>query len=84
MFASGGHNEKGILRKNMELKLRDEFIKLGQAMKAAGIVSSGIDAKMLIQDGQVTVNGEVETRRGRKLYDGDVFEFEGDEVREVK
>ena len=56
----------------MELKLRDEFIKLGQAMKAAGIVSSGIDAKMLIQDGQVTVNGEVETRRGRKLYDGDV------------
>lgn len=84
MFASGGHNEKGILRKNMGLKLRDEFIKLGQAMKAAGIVSSGIDAKMLIQDGQVTVNGEVETRRGRKLYDGDVFEFEGDEVRVVK
>ena len=68
----------------MELKLRDEFIKLGQAMQAAGIVSSGIDAKMLIQDGQVTVNGEVETRRGRKLYDGDVFEFEGDEVRVVK
>ena len=68
----------------MELKLRDEFIKLGHAMKAAGIVSSGIDAKMLIQDGQVTVNGEVETRRGRKLYDGDVFEFEGDEVRVVK
>ena len=84
MFASDGHNEKGILRKNMELKLRDEFIKLGQAMKAAGIVSSGIDAKMLIQDGQVTVNGEVETRRGRKRYDGDVFEFEGDEVRVVK
>lgn len=84
MSASGGYNEKGILRKNMELKLRDEFIKLGQAMKAAGIVSSGIDAKMLIQDGQVTVNGEVETRRGRKLYDGDVFEFEGDEVRVVK
>lgn len=84
MFASDGHNEKGILRKNMELKLRHEFIKLGQAMKAAGIVSSGIDAKMLIQDGQVTVNGEVETRRGRKLYDGDVFEFEGDEVRVVK
>ena len=50
-----------------ELKLRDEFIKLGQAMKAAGIVSSGIDAKMLIQDGQVTVNGEVETRRGRSF-----------------
>ena len=84
MFASDGHNEKGILRKNMELKLRDEFIKLGQAMKAAGIVSSGIDAKMLIQDGQVTVNGEVETRRGKKLYDGDVFEFEGEEFKVVK
>ena len=67
-----------------ELKLRDEFIKLGQAMKAAGIVSSGIDPKMLIQDGQVTVNGEVETRRGKKLYDGDVFEFEGEEFKVVK
>ena len=67
-----------------ELKLRDEFIKLGQAMKAAGIVSSGIDAKMLIQDGQVTVNGEVETRRGKKLYDGDVFELEGEEFKVVK
>ena len=67
-----------------ELKLRDEFIKLRQAMKAAGIVSSGIDAKMLIQDGQVTVNGEVETRRGKKLYDGDVFEFEGEEFKVVK
>ena len=67
-----------------ELKLRDEFIKLGQAMTAAGIVSSGIDAKMLIQDGQVTVNGEVETRRGKKLYDGDVFEFEGEEFKVVK
>ena len=67
-----------------ELKLRDEFIKLGQAMKAAGIVSSGNDAKMLIQDGQVTVNGEVETRRGKKLYDGDVFEFEGEEFKVVK
>ena len=67
-----------------ELKLRDEFIKLGQSMKAACIVSSGIDAKMLIQDGQVTVNGEVETRRGKKLYDGDVFEFEGEEFKVVK
>ena len=67
-----------------ELKLRDEFIKLGQAMKAAGIVSSSIDAKMLIQDGQVTVNGEVASRRGKKLYDGDVFEFEGEEFKVVK
>jgi len=68
----------------VEIRIKDEFIKLGQAMKAAGIVSSGIDAKMLIQDGQVTVNGEVETRRGKKLYDGDVFEFEGEEFKVVK
>ena len=67
-----------------ELKLREESIKRGHAMKAAGIVTSGIDAKMLIQDGQVTVNGEVETRRGKKLYDGDVFEFEGEEFKVVK
>ena len=67
-----------------ELKLRDEFIKLGQAMKAAGIVSSGIDANWPFEDGQVTVNGEVETRRGKKLYDGDVFEFEGEEFKVVK
>ena len=63
-----------------ELAIKDEFIKLGQAMKAAGIVGSGVDAKMLIQDGQVLVNGEVDTRRGRKLYDGDIFEFEGEQI----
>lgn len=66
-----------------ELAIKDEFIKLGQAMKAAGIVGSGVDAKMLIQDGQVLVNGEVDTRRGRKLYDGDIFEFEGEQVKIV-
>ena len=61
-----------------------EFIKLGQLLKLASLVSQGSDAKMLIQDGQVTVNGEVETRRGKKLYDGDVFEFEGEEFKVVK
>ncbi len=66
-----------------ELAIKDEFIKLGQAMKAAGIVGSGVDAKMLIQDGQVLVNGEVDTRRGRKLYDGDIFEFEGEQIKIV-
>ena len=64
----------------MEITIRDEFIKLGQAMKLAGIVSSGVDAKFLIKDGLVKVNGEVETRRGKKLYPGDTFEFEGDVV----
>lgn len=57
------------------IKLRDEFIKLGQALKAAGLVDSGVTAKEVIQNGEVKVNGETDTRRGRKLYDGDVVEF---------
>ena len=56
----------------MKLTIRDEFIKLGQALKLAGIVSSGIEAKVLIADGLVLVNGETETRRGKKLRDGDI------------
>ena len=55
--------------------IRDDFIKLGQAMKLAGMVGSGVDAKMLIQDGQVEVNGEVEYQRGKKLHEGDVITF---------
>lgn len=62
------------------IQISDEFIKLGQAMKLAGMVDSGVDAKFLIQDGQVKVNGEVDTRRGRKLYPQDVFEYQGQEV----
>ena len=60
--------------------LRDEFIKLGQALKLAGLVGSGVEAKEVIQEGLVKVNGEVDTRRGKKLYDGDVFEFDGQKV----
>ncbi len=60
-----------------EVKIRDEFIKLGQAMKLAGIVESGVDAKIAVQDGLVKVNGEVDTRRGHKLVPGDVVDFEG-------
>lgn len=63
------------------IKLRDEFIKLGQALKAAGFVESGVEAKDVIQEGLVTVNGEVDTRRGRKLYDGDIVNFDGDEIK---
>ena len=64
----------------MEISIRDgeEFIKLGQAMKKAGFVGSGVDAKFVIQDGLVKVNGEVDTRRGRKLYPGDSFEYNGE------
>ena len=62
------------------IKLRDDFIKLGQALKAAGIVESGVEAKEYIVQGLVIVNGEIETRRGRKLYDGDEVEFDGDKI----
>ena len=60
--------------------IRDDFIKLGQAMKLAGMVGSGADAKMLIQDGQVEVNGEVEYQRGKNLHEGDVITFYGESV----
>ena len=67
-----------------EIKLRDEFIKLGQALKAAGLVGSGVDAKLVTQDGLVKVNGETEVQRGKKLYDGDVVTFEGETIHIVK
>ena len=67
-----------------EIKLRDEFIKLGQALKAAGLVGSGVDAKLVIQDGLVKVNGETEVQRGKKLYDSDVVTFEGETIHIVK
>lgn len=61
--------------------IRDEFIKLGQALKLAGISESGVDAKEMIIEGSVKVNGEVDLRRGRKLYDGDVVEAKGQSFR---
>lgn len=64
-------------------QLKDEFIKLGQVLKAAGLVGSGVDAKFVIQEGMVTVNGETETRRGKKIYPGDIVEFEGNQVKVV-
>lgn len=60
-----------------EVFIRDEFIKLGQALKLAGLVESGVDAKFVVQDGQVLVNGSVETQRGKKLVDGDKVTFQG-------
>ena len=63
------------------IKLRDEYIKLGQALKAANLVEDGVAAKLVIQDGLVKVNNEVDIRRGRKLYDGDVVSFDGQELR---
>jgi len=66
------------------IKLREEFIKLGQALKVAGFAGSGVDAKDMILQGMVKVNGEVETRRGRKLIDGDEILFEGQTIKIVK
>lgn len=63
------------------IRLRDEYIKLGQALKAAGLAGSGAEAKEVISEGAVRVNGETETRRGRKLYAGDVITFNGEEVK---
>ncbi len=63
------------------IKLKDDFIKLGQALKAAGLVESGVDAKFAIQDGQVKVNGQTEIQRGKKLYNGDIVEFEGNQIK---
>lgn len=63
------------------LKIRDDFIKLGQALKLANLVESGIDAKFVIQDGLVKVNGQTELQRGKKLHDGDTFSFDNREFK---
>ena len=66
------------------LRQEEEFIKLGQVLKATGLVDSGVVAKEVIQNGEVKVNGEVDTRRGRKLYEGDLVEFENQTVKILK
>ena len=65
----------------IKLREQDEFIKLGQAVKAAGLVESGVEAKEVIQQGRVSVNGEVDTRRGRKLYAGAVADYNGEQIK---
>lgn len=63
------------------IKLREEYIKLGQALKAAGLVESGVMAKDVIADGLVMVDNEVETRRGRKLYDGMIVSYDNETIK---
>ena len=65
------------------IRIRDDFIKLGQALKLAGLVESGVDAKIEIQEGFVRVNGEVEVRRGKKIHPGDVIEYNGQQIKVV-
>lgn len=64
-----------------DIKIKDEYIKLEQAMKLAGAVSMGSEAKMVIQAGEVLVNSEIETRRGKKLREGDIFTFKNNDYR---
>lgn len=68
----------------LEIKLREEYIKLGQALKAVGLVESGVEAKDVIVNGEVKVNGAVEVQRGKKLYDGDIVNFDGEQIKIVK
>ena len=79
--------QRAIERNSMiEIQIRetDEFIKLGQALKKAGLVDSGLDAKFVIQDGLVKVNGETELQRGKKIHDGDVISYNGETVKVSK
>ena len=60
--------------------ISDDFIKLGRLLKLANMVSSGVEAKIVIQNGEVKVNGEIDTRRGKKIYPNDVVEYKGQQV----
>lgn len=72
---------KGIEMEHIKIRQNEEFIKLGQTLKAVGAVESGVEAKEVIQEGLVLVNGEIDTRRGRKLYEGDLVEFDGIQIK---
>ena len=63
------------------IKLRDEYIKLRQALKAAGLVGSGVDAKYVIEEALVKVNGRTELQRGKKLRAGDIVEYDGKTIK---
>ena len=63
------------------IKIRDDFIKLGQAIKLSGLGQSGVEAKIEIQEGFVKVNGQVELQRGKKIYPGDVISYDGQQIK---
>lgn len=63
------------------ITIKDNFIKLGQALKLAGLVESGVDAKIEIQEGFVKVNGKVEVQRGKKICPGDVISYNGQQIK---
>lgn len=68
----------------LTIRLKEDYIKLGQALKASGLVGSGVEAKIVIQDGLVKVNEETEYQRGKKLYDKDIVTYKGETVKITK
>lgn len=66
-----------------KVEIRDDFIKLGQVLKLAGLVDSGVDAKYVIQNGEVKVNNNIEYQRGKKIVDGDVVEYNNQSVKVI-
>ena len=68
----------------VNIRQEDEFIKLGQALKKAGLVESGVEAKEVIIDGLVMLNGQKEYQRGKKLHNGDVVSYNGETIQIVK
>ncbi|MGH2944360.1 MAG: RNA-binding S4 domain-containing protein [Solirubrobacteraceae bacterium] len=69
------------MRRPRDIAIREDTIRLGQLLKLAGLADSGAEARALVQDAAVRVNGEIETRRGRQLRAGDVVEVGGERVR---
>lgn len=63
------------------VKIKDEYIKLGQLIKLAGLVDNGVEAKYAIQNSLVLVNGQIDTRRGRKIVPGDIVKFKDEEIK---
>ena len=68
----------------VNIREEEEFIKLGQALKKAGLVGSGVEAKKVIKQGEEEVNGVQELQRGKKLHDGDIVSYNGETIQIVK
>ncbi len=67
----------------IEIKIKDDYIKLGQLIKLAGLVGSGLEAKLEIVNGNVKLNGKIEIQRGKKVVPGDVVEYKGNSIKVI-
>lgn len=63
------------------IKIKDDFIKLGQALKLGGLVGSGVEAKIMINEGKVLVNGKTELQRGKKIVPGDIITYNNCQIK---